>query len=154
MQGAWCGTRSLDSRIMPWAKADTQPLSHLGVPIEAFLNEGTPSPRPPLVYTAVDIHQPGSFHQPAHLCVQGVLDGKFQWKFQWLHQWHNLPRFPLPLSYPWGLGSVQRQYVQKESLQRCCDKNTPSTLFGKYKLTHFHEKQLRNKRWLPFNSPL
>ena len=30
--GAWCGTQSQVSRITPWAKAGTEPLSHPGIP--------------------------------------------------------------------------------------------------------------------------
>ena len=40
MQGARCGTRSWVSRIMPWAKGRTKPLSHLGRPPLAILNSG------------------------------------------------------------------------------------------------------------------
>ena len=36
MQGAWCGTRSRDSRITPWAKGSAKPLSHPGIPILQF----------------------------------------------------------------------------------------------------------------------
>ena len=36
MQGARCGTRSQVSRITPWAKGGTKPLSYLGCP--GFLN--------------------------------------------------------------------------------------------------------------------
>ena len=32
LQGAWCGTQSRNSRIMPWAKDRPQMLSHPGVP--------------------------------------------------------------------------------------------------------------------------
>ena len=37
MQGAWCGTRSQESGITPWPKADAQPLSHPGAPVLQFL---------------------------------------------------------------------------------------------------------------------
>ena len=33
MQGTQCGTRSLVSRITPWAEGSAKPLSHLGCPI-------------------------------------------------------------------------------------------------------------------------
>ena len=33
MQGARHGTRSRDSRIMPWAEDGAKPLSHLGCPV-------------------------------------------------------------------------------------------------------------------------
>ena len=33
VQGARCGTRSQVSRVMPWAKGGTKPLSHLGCPV-------------------------------------------------------------------------------------------------------------------------
>ena len=32
MQGPRCGTRSRDSRIMPWAEGGAKPLSHPGCP--------------------------------------------------------------------------------------------------------------------------
>ena len=31
-QGARCGTRSRDPRIMPWAEGGAKPLSHPGIP--------------------------------------------------------------------------------------------------------------------------
>ena len=37
MQGAQCGTRSPDSRIIPWAEGGAKPLSHLGCPTHGFL---------------------------------------------------------------------------------------------------------------------
>ena len=36
MQEARCGTRSQDSRIMPWAEGGAKLLSHLGCPIGPF----------------------------------------------------------------------------------------------------------------------
>ena len=38
MQGAQCGTRSWASRITPWAKVGTKPLSHPGCPDLIFLS--------------------------------------------------------------------------------------------------------------------
>ena len=38
MQGAWRGTRSWDSRIMPWAAGSTKPLRHRGCPAIFYLN--------------------------------------------------------------------------------------------------------------------
>ena len=32
MQGAWCGTRSRDPGVTPWAEGGTKPLSHPGCP--------------------------------------------------------------------------------------------------------------------------
>ena len=36
MQGARCGTRSQDPRIMPWAKGSAKSLSHPGGPMSGF----------------------------------------------------------------------------------------------------------------------
>ena len=36
IQGAWCRTWSLVSRITPWAEGSTKPLSHLGCPKSAI----------------------------------------------------------------------------------------------------------------------
>ena len=39
MKGARCGTRSQDSRIMPWAEGSAKPLSHPGCPsVYTFLH--------------------------------------------------------------------------------------------------------------------
>ena len=40
MRGPWRGTRSLVSRIMPWAEGSARPLSHLGCPSLSDLKEG------------------------------------------------------------------------------------------------------------------
>ena len=37
LQGARCGTQSQESEICPEPKANTQPLSHPGVPLHTFL---------------------------------------------------------------------------------------------------------------------
>ena len=42
MQGAQRGTRSQVSRIPPWAKGGTKPLSHPGCPINCFIYLGAP----------------------------------------------------------------------------------------------------------------
>ena len=41
MQGARCGTRSLDSGIRPWAEGGAKPLSHRGGPSFKILNVHT-----------------------------------------------------------------------------------------------------------------
>ena len=40
-QGAGRGTRSRDSRIMPWAEGGTKPLSHPGCPRKNILKAST-----------------------------------------------------------------------------------------------------------------
>ena len=35
IQGPWCGTRSRDFRIIPWAEGGAKPLSHPGIPLTA-----------------------------------------------------------------------------------------------------------------------
>ena len=47
MQGAQCGTRSRDSRIMPWAKGRHQTAEQTrdppsGIPLTSFLTENMP----------------------------------------------------------------------------------------------------------------
>ena len=44
MQGARCGTRSQDPRIMPWAGGGAKLLSHLGCPIYVYLKRCFVSP--------------------------------------------------------------------------------------------------------------
>ena len=53
MQGAWCGTPSRVSRIMPWAEGGTKPLSHLAIPEEGYFKEKVQSAAEPVLYQVV-----------------------------------------------------------------------------------------------------
>ena len=41
LQGARCGTRSRDPRVMPWAKGGAKPLSHPGCDIYIYFKDFT-----------------------------------------------------------------------------------------------------------------
>ena len=147
MQGAWCGTLSQDSRIMPWVESNTQPLNHAGIPTliifelskpylsfksqprchlfrEAFLSSLC-RPLSPTQMCLLSLWDPQnlflylSLLWEAFLLFADVLQGSPVWWVRKLVFWHHFPWAAWPLNLSPFIHKFWLITTSKAAVLRC-----------------------------------